>query len=449
MFNKKQQSQLGATLEKQNSEFIIKKIEAVDLRVQLQLKMVFLASKSSPKTNSSPSYLEFKQIQVLRKYLKSHLEKRFSRLYAERILDFFEFNQVITINELIEKFNILILSGREDILKFCFQILDINEDGLLCMKDLTDNFQIIGDQDYFIQQDLNTLVKLIFKQSKNQNHQKMFAFKATTQATSSKHKYFRISDLIAKTQQKNLQENALYNSQITLSSNRQQSLHAQSPQTNKTLMPKLNLKKRHISTFHDMNLCAIQQFQQSNRQQNIQQNTYELKISSKRRIGKNETSNLSLNQELPKTMKIDSQNAKNKGFIHFVSEIVKKREENETPIVMFGSKSKQIENKHENHQKDFNIKSIFNDYMRESYFKENENITVKQFVNEAQFDHILPYLFIDLIQYIFKHKIIDDQGKKIQEEDDFQDCNLFEALENQYQKIQEAHKKPKINLFKF
>ena len=52
---------------------------------------------------------------------------------------------MMTVNELVDKFNILISFGREEILKFCFSIYDLNEDGLICLKDIYDCMSLFTD----------------------------------------------------------------------------------------------------------------------------------------------------------------------------------------------------------------------------------------------------------------------------------------------------------------
>ena len=51
-------------------------------------------------------------------------------------------------------------------MKFCFQIFDINQDGIICMKDISDNLNHLYDQDYYIQKDINCFVKHVFKPPK-------------------------------------------------------------------------------------------------------------------------------------------------------------------------------------------------------------------------------------------------------------------------------------------
>ncbi|CDW87068.1 UNKNOWN [Stylonychia lemnae] len=155
------QSQLHKYEEEIEGQY--KKIAFSDFRVQTHIKMTFLAPKFSQKSNWSPTGSDFKLTQIQRKFIKRYLELRFTKLYTDRILDFFEFNQVVTINELFEKFNILIQGGRDEIMKFCFQIFDLNQDGIICMKDLSDNLNNFYDQDYYLQRDINNFVKHIFK----------------------------------------------------------------------------------------------------------------------------------------------------------------------------------------------------------------------------------------------------------------------------------------------
>ena len=67
-------------------------------------------------------------MQIKRKFLKSHLEKRFPKIYVERIIEFFELNSLMTMNELVDKVNIFLLFGKESLFQLAFQLYDLNED---------------------------------------------------------------------------------------------------------------------------------------------------------------------------------------------------------------------------------------------------------------------------------------------------------------------------------
>ena len=56
---------------------------------------------------------------------------------------------MMTVNEIIDKFNVLLASGRDEIVKFCFYLLDANEDGKICLKDVYDTMAVINTQNYF------------------------------------------------------------------------------------------------------------------------------------------------------------------------------------------------------------------------------------------------------------------------------------------------------------
>ena len=59
-------------------------------------------------------------MQIKRKFLKAHLEKRFPKVFVERILDFFELNSLMTMNELVDKVNIFLLFGKESLMQLTF-----------------------------------------------------------------------------------------------------------------------------------------------------------------------------------------------------------------------------------------------------------------------------------------------------------------------------------------
>lgn len=116
--------------------------------------------------NLNPQSSDFKAQQFQRKLLRQYLDLRYPRLITEKILDYFEFTNIVTVPELVDKFNVLINSTREEKLDFCFQLFDTNDDEIICMKDLMDLTKLLNENDYFIQQDLNTLMKFITQNAK-------------------------------------------------------------------------------------------------------------------------------------------------------------------------------------------------------------------------------------------------------------------------------------------
>ena len=126
--------------------------------MQRHLKKVLNITKTNTTTNNnpkgihggSPSLLDIKSMSVKRKVLRDYLELRYPKSIAGKIIEIFEFNNMVTLIEIVDKFNLLLNASREDRMDFCFQLYDYNEDDLICMKDIMDLMKIINDNDYYL-----------------------------------------------------------------------------------------------------------------------------------------------------------------------------------------------------------------------------------------------------------------------------------------------------------
>ena len=61
---------------------------------------------------------------------------------------------------LIREVNKMLRDGREETLRFCFELFDLNQDGKICIQDAYDLMDLLYEKDHVLQKDVLTVINV-------------------------------------------------------------------------------------------------------------------------------------------------------------------------------------------------------------------------------------------------------------------------------------------------
>eukprot|EP00347_Sterkiella_histriomuscorum_P022966 403336461 len=101
--------------------------------------------------------------------LRSFLLQRYDSNIADKIIQYFNFNNAMRLPNYLEKLNKFLWSDMQTKLKFCFDLYDHNTDGKICLVDLFKSLKLLTEDDFFIKNEIAFITRIIMDKIKRED----------------------------------------------------------------------------------------------------------------------------------------------------------------------------------------------------------------------------------------------------------------------------------------